>query len=1552
VNSLPSVSDEGFLRVQDLLGRLTHAGLDVTATGLMDALWLTLQPGFTLGDRTSQAQGSDASGADRDDEQGKSGEKRHAPVNAGSSGGTTEDPSARKRKPAVHEIEKQESTGVFSVPAVDEPDTIPASPLRIPGAAALACKLPLTRALRPQRRWFRNPQLMELDEEATVEETARSGGLLVPVMRPALERWYELVLVTDSGSSMDVWQETLKEFEEVARTAGVFRDVRRFRLAWNAQPATDGKVQAREESAMLTSSSGLSARAVGLAQTNVRRLVLIATTGVGKAWTDGSMADLLSVWGRHCSVAVLQMLPELMWPRVRMGEPSLLLRTMEAGTPMASLEARALWWEEPFVDKVGNSIKRIPGAVPILPLDPQWLRKWAGMQMGDGQWVPGIVVGKREDPPSAPAAAERAPEDWIKAVSSFERRSTPEARFLAVCLSTGPFTLPVARLVQAVKLEDRASQTQIAEILLSGLIERTTPPNADLPHEWVEYRFYQGAAAILGRGLRESDKEAIAVALARHIERYWGKPVDFHAFVYDAEGYSAIPAWAQPFARLGRVLANVPDEPEPPDDGRPTAFLVPLSPSLSRLARQIATGLESRGIRVLECGRHRVPEKGVTLIVSDVEPDSPFQPAVRVRRDLVRACEFGLDGVSVVGPGVKPNKSGTIFYDSYSSVDELVDAVFADLGRKSQTAAPPVKGAPPVDLERFFAWEASHSDLTTRIGMSTLILYSHERFPATQIVGDLVWNRHIRLDFPSGIQWLRRGETLPTESGQLLILEKFQEAVAIPEGCGCILIDPAFPVAAQRFHPGVYEGSQEDCAAVEEPLVQRLVERNAMPGETGWQLDASPHLLSVFEKMSQSAVWSSVKWRLGDAFPPSRLSVAGREERLRVAVFDAMDPAYRDSVGQLAALRPDAPERARQGIGLQEFAAALEGLDLVEGIDGATPRATETARYLARRHSDWGTWNLKVLEQFGLPTQLDWYESASRYEYIRRNLIFHLREAAYLDFIEGIISDFRWWSLRIVNDGAAALLGELRTVTDRRVFASIGRLLDSIPNIETLSAEEIARRVIAYDGAIAELLRESAKTFLRTAKANVSVAPERFILLAGSRQAPQLVDEVKWAAEAIAREIARRGFGLVSGAQPGSDQIAIEAFISESRTLGKDPALGLRIVTSGKHLNGIQLPEGTAIHYVDYQQTGSVGLADAVVVLGGAAMLQSVFEAALSAGKPSFPIRGTGSAAQRLFDRLASQGAVNTDLEWARPIQDKEDAAAVAKALIDEIAAPVVKPMPAAPRMRPQPFYPVTSVAAVSSVTFEDDPAEKHGPFVITRGSHRVDVWQEFRMGTYPVTNQLFLQFIEDNGYSNEELWQGNSRKSFLTQDGATRGPATWPASSTYPTGKGNHPVAGISFLEAQAFVRWLQTTRPEDGWTWCIPMEDMWEFSARSPHGFQYPWGNQFLSGLCNSAESSVHDTSDVSLFPGGRSHCGCAEMAGNVWEFVEGAGRAERGYCVLRGGSYSNNQDEIRNCFRLVEVSATLRAPDFGFRCAQIPTKGSTPSVDPSPPARSKRK
>ena len=157
--------------------------------------------------------------------------------------------------------------------------------------------------------------------------------------------------------------------------------------------------------------------------------------------------------------------------------------------------------------------------------------------------------------------------------------------------------------------------------------------------------------------------------------------------------------------------------------------------------------------------------------------------------------------------------------------------------------------------------------------------------------------------------------------------------------------------------------------------------------------------------------------------------------------------------------------------------------------------------------------------------------------------------------------------------------------------------------------------------------------------------------------------------------------------------------------------------------------------------------------------------------------------------------------------------------------------------------------------------------------------------------------------------------------------------------GKAQHPVVNVSWYDAQKYIEWLnqkyQGELPE-GYRFRLPSEAEWEKAARGPDGNEYPWGDAFDAKKCNTREGNKGDTTPVGTYsPQGDSPYGCADMAGNVWEWTRSLwgkkaespdfkypyrfddGReeesAERAVIrVLRGGSFDYNSGSARCAFR----------------------------------------
>jgi ergothioneine biosynthesis protein EgtB len=223
-----------------------------------------------------------------------------------------------------------------------------------------------------------------------------------------------------------------------------------------------------------------------------------------------------------------------------------------------------------------------------------------------------------------------------------------------------------------------------------------------------------------------------------------------------------------------------------------------------------------------------------------------------------------------------------------------------------------------------------------------------------------------------------------------------------------------------------------------------------------------------------------------------------------------------------------------------------------------------------------------------------------------------------------------------------------------------------------------------------------------------------------------------------------------------------------------------------------------------------------------------------------------------------------------------------------------------------------------------------------------------YQIDAFPVTNKMYLNFIEDGGYEDFRFWLSDGWDA--VKKNGWEAPMYWEKEN----GKWlrhdfrgkleineNEPVCNVSFYEADAYCKWAKKR---------LPTEAEWEKAACWDEARQkktiYPWGDESpTENHANLLESYLWSPSEIGSYPQGKSHYGCYQMMGDVWEWTSSefvgypgfkSGFAEyndkwfTSQKVLRGSSFATPAYSIRNSYR------NFFRPDerwmfAGFRCAE---------------------
>jgi gamma-glutamyl hercynylcysteine S-oxide synthase len=176
------------------------------------------------------------------------------------------------------------------------------------------------------------------------------------------------------------------------------------------------------------------------------------------------------------------------------------------------------------------------------------------------------------------------------------------------------------------------------------------------------------------------------------------------------------------------------------------------------------------------------------------------------------------------------------------------------------------------------------------------------------------------------------------------------------------------------------------------------------------------------------------------------------------------------------------------------------------------------------------------------------------------------------------------------------------------------------------------------------------------------------------------------------------------------------------------------------------------------------------------------------------------------------------------------------------------------------------------SYNFKAENTDQFIPYPDTKEPVNITL-TSFYIDNYPVTNRQYADFLKVTSYLPKDT------VNFLKH---------W-VNGKVPKGMDDHPVVYISLEDARAYANWAGKR---------LPTEVEWQYAAQGPENFQWPWGNDFDSTLCNNASGR---TTPIDAFPRGKSPFGVMDLTGNVWQLTDDVyNNGTYYFVIMKGGSF----------------------------------------------------
>jgi len=231
-------------------------------------------------------------------------------------------------------------------------------------------------------------------------------------------------------------------------------------------------------------------------------------------------------------------------------------------------------------------------------------------------------------------------------------------------------------------------------------------------------------------------------------------------------------------------------------------------------------------------------------------------------------------------------------------------------------------------------------------------------------------------------------------------------------------------------------------------------------------------------------------------------------------------------------------------------------------------------------------------------------------------------------------------------------------------------------------------------------------------------------------------------------------------------------------------------------------------------------------------------------------------------------------------------------------------------------------------------------------GQHTVTIAYAFAVSKGPITWDQWEACVRD------DMCDGQAVEAALRLDHEGK-----PIQDYVDHERGNHPVFGVSWWDAQAFVSWLNGKIGKDKYR--LLSESEFEYAARAGTTTAYWWGNEpsheyanygkdvgeDLGGMAEGRDSWKDSTSPICSFP--TNAFGLCDMHGNIYQWIEDCyetniaslptdgSSVKEGDCTVRGfrsNSFESNGKTLRSANRAFVYAPNTRGRNYlGFRVAK---------------------